>query len=72
MRERSCTVLSFLFLLAVSFVPAASALEADPEIVAAQDALSLPGVAGASFLKPDDPVPKGRASGLLNEVLIQN
>ena len=37
MRERSCTVLSFLFLLAVSFVPAASALEADPEIVAAPD-----------------------------------
>ena len=72
MRERSCTVLSFLFLFVVSFVPAASALEADPEIVAAPDALSLPGVAGASFLKPDDPVPKGRASGLLNEVLIQN
>ena len=62
MRARLCTVLSFLFLTLLPFIPAAFA----------QDALTLPGVAGSSLLKPDNPAPEVRASGLLNEDLIQN
>jgi hypothetical protein len=62
MRARLCTVLSFLFLTVLPFSPAAFA----------QDALTLPGAAGSSLLKPEAPAPKGRTSGLLNEELVQN
>ena len=62
MRARFCTVLSFLFLTVLPFSPAAFA----------QDALTLPGGTGTSLIRPDASAPEVRASGLLNEELIQN